>query len=230
MKDIFRFLGLGYFTGSHVNVYFVCLSFRRVLDAAKRNNQTGHFLWVGSDSWGSKISPVVQQESVAEGAITILPKRASIEGKIPSSGPILIKHFSCNSSPIPMLSYLFSAFDRYFKSRSLSNNRRNVWFAEFWEENFGCKLGMHGKRPGSPKKCTGMRRCYITVFQPGLEIVTVRVLFCLGGKTVHHADIRLDLFEDSVFFCVFFLWLRRSVGTSGTRYSVYTGTGKALKD
>ncbi|MED6255381.1 Metabotropic glutamate receptor 8 [Ataeniobius toweri] len=99
---------------------------RRILDAAKRNNLTGHFLWVGSDSWGSKISPVVQQEQVAEGAITILPKRTSVD-----------------------------AFDRYFKSRSLSNNRRNVWFAEFWEENFGCKLGMHGKKPGSPKKCTG---------------------------------------------------------------------------
>ncbi|KAK1789950.1 hypothetical protein P4O66_002270 [Electrophorus voltai] len=98
---------------------------RRVLNAAKRSNQTGHFLWVGSDSWGSKISPVVQQELVAEGAITILPKRASVD-----------------------------AFDRYFRSRSLSNNRRNVWFAEFWEENFNCKLGMHGKRPGSPKKCT----------------------------------------------------------------------------
>uniref|UniRef100_A0A673G0F9 Glutamate receptor, metabotropic 8a n=1 Tax=Sinocyclocheilus rhinocerous TaxID=307959 RepID=A0A673G0F9_9TELE len=82
---------------------------RRVLDAAKRSNQTGHFLWVGSDSWGSKISPVIQQERVAEGAITILPKRATVE-----------------------------AFDRYFRSRSLSNNRRNVWFAEFWEENFGC--------------------------------------------------------------------------------------------
>lgn len=80
MKDMFRFL-----TGLHVNAYFVCSSFRRVLDAAKRNNQTGHFLWVGSDSWGSKISPVVQQESVAEGAITILPKRASIEGKASSS-------------------------------------------------------------------------------------------------------------------------------------------------
>ncbi|XP_076863399.1 glutamate receptor, metabotropic 8b isoform X2 [Brachyhypopomus gauderio] len=102
---------------------------RRVLDAAKRNNQTGHFLWVGSDSWGSKISPVVQQEKVAEGAITILPKRASVD-----------------------------AFDRYFRSRSLSNNRRNVWFAEFWEENFGCKLGMHGKRLGSPKKCTGLEK------------------------------------------------------------------------
>uniref|UniRef100_A0A7N6BI52 G-protein coupled receptors family 3 profile domain-containing protein n=1 Tax=Anabas testudineus TaxID=64144 RepID=A0A7N6BI52_ANATE len=102
---------------------------RRVLDAAKRNNQTGHFLWVGSDSWGSKISPVIGQERVAEGAITILPKRASVD-----------------------------AFDRYFRSRSLSNNRRNVWFAEFWEENFNCKLGMHGKRPGNLKKCTGLEK------------------------------------------------------------------------
>lgn len=46
---------------------------------------TGHFLWVGSDSWGSKISPVVQQELVAEGAITILPKRASVDGKTRTS-------------------------------------------------------------------------------------------------------------------------------------------------
>nr|XP_057943656.1 glutamate receptor, metabotropic 8b isoform X1 [Doryrhamphus excisus] len=102
---------------------------RRILDAAKRNNLTGHFLWVGSDSWGAKISPVVQQERVAEGAVTILPKRASVD-----------------------------AFDRYFKSRSLSNNRRNVWFAEFWEENFGCKLGMHGRKPGGAKKCTGLEK------------------------------------------------------------------------
>lgn len=41
----------------------------------------GHFLWVGSDTWGSKVSPLLQQEDVAEGAITILPKRATIEGK-----------------------------------------------------------------------------------------------------------------------------------------------------
>ncbi|XP_062848352.1 glutamate receptor, metabotropic 8b isoform X2 [Trichomycterus rosablanca] len=53
---------------------------RRVLNAAKRNNHTNHFMWVGSDSWGSKIAPVHQQEKVAEGAITILPKRASVDG------------------------------------------------------------------------------------------------------------------------------------------------------
>lgn len=64
-----------------------------------------------------------------------------------------------------MFFILSTAFDRYFKSRSLSNNRRNVWFAEFWEENFGCKLGMHGKRPGSPKKCTGKKTHWLKVKQ-----------------------------------------------------------------
>jgi metabotropic glutamate receptor 6/7/8 len=51
------------------------------LEAAKKLNQSGHFLWIGSDSWGSKIAPVYQQEQIAEGAVTILPKRASIDGK-----------------------------------------------------------------------------------------------------------------------------------------------------
>lgn len=56
------------------------LSYRRLLQAAKRANQTGHFIWVGSDSWGSKIAPILNQEEMAEGAVTILPKRQSIKG------------------------------------------------------------------------------------------------------------------------------------------------------
>lgn len=56
-------------------------SYRRILEAAKKLNQSGHFLWIGSDSWGSKIAPVYQQEEIAEGAVTILPKRTSIDGK-----------------------------------------------------------------------------------------------------------------------------------------------------
>ena len=40
----------------------------------------GHFLWIGSDSWGAKSSPIHQLEDVAVGAVTILPKRSSIEG------------------------------------------------------------------------------------------------------------------------------------------------------
>ncbi|KAK7145145.1 hypothetical protein R3I94_011291 [Phoxinus phoxinus] len=103
---------------------------RRLLQAAKKANQTGHFLWVGSDSWGSKISPVLHQEEMAEGAVTILPKRQSIRG-----------------------------FDRYFTSRTLENNRRNIWFAEFWENNFNCKLSRHALKKGSGiKKCTNQER------------------------------------------------------------------------
>ncbi|KAM9813248.1 metabotropic glutamate receptor 4-like [Neosynchiropus ocellatus] len=103
---------------------------RRLLHAAKKANQTGHFIWVGSDSWGSKISPVLNQEEMAEGAVTILPKRQSIRG-----------------------------FDRYFISRTLENNRRNIWFAEFWENNFSCKLSRHAVKKGSGlKKCTNQER------------------------------------------------------------------------
>ncbi|KAM9505602.1 metabotropic glutamate receptor 4-like isoform 2-T2 [Salvelinus alpinus] len=103
---------------------------RQILQAAKKANQTGHFIWVGSDSWGSKISPILNQEEMAEGAVTILPKRQSIRG-----------------------------FDRYFISRTLDNNRRNIWFAEFWENNFQCKLSRHALKKGSGiKKCTNHER------------------------------------------------------------------------
>lgn len=62
---------------------FDLLSFRcrKVLEAAKRANLTGHFKFVGSDSWGAKSAPILDNEEVAEGAVTILPKRASVEGK-----------------------------------------------------------------------------------------------------------------------------------------------------
>ncbi|XP_041955224.1 glutamate receptor, metabotropic 6a [Alosa sapidissima] len=103
---------------------------KRVLDAAKKANLTGHFLFVGSDSWGAKISPILDQEDMAEGAVTILPKRASIDG-----------------------------FDQYFTTRSLENNRRNIWFAEFWEDDFRCKLTRPGiKIDSEKKKCTGNER------------------------------------------------------------------------
>ncbi|KAM3914388.1 metabotropic glutamate receptor 7 [Leptodactylus fuscus] len=103
---------------------------RQVLAAVKRADKVGHFIWVGSDSWGSKFGPISHLEEVAEGAITILPKRATIEG-----------------------------FDAYFTSRTLENNRRNVWFAEYWEENFNCKLTITGsKKEDTDRKCTGQER------------------------------------------------------------------------
>ncbi|XP_031660220.1 metabotropic glutamate receptor 7 [Oncorhynchus kisutch] len=102
---------------------------RGLLNATKRANQVGHFLWIGSDSWGAKSSPIHQLEDVAVGAVTILPKRSSIKG-----------------------------FDEYFTSLTLENNRRNVWFAEFWEENFDCRLLSSSKREDTSRKCTGQER------------------------------------------------------------------------
>jgi len=54
-----------------------------------------------------------------------------------------------------------SGFDAYFTSRTLENNRRNVWFAEYWEENFNCKLMSSSKKDDSSRKCTGNRVCVI---------------------------------------------------------------------
>ncbi|XP_041743179.2 metabotropic glutamate receptor 7-like [Coregonus clupeaformis] len=102
---------------------------RGILNASKRADQVGHFLWVGSDSWGAKNSPIHQLEEAAVGAVTILPKRATIAG-----------------------------FDAYFTSRTLENNRRNVWFAEYWEENFNCKLMSSSKKEDTSRKCTGQER------------------------------------------------------------------------
>ncbi|EMP34404.1 Metabotropic glutamate receptor 7 [Chelonia mydas] len=52
-----------------------------------------------------------------------------------------------------------SGFDTYFTSRTLENNRRNVWFAEYWEENFNCKLTISGsKKEDTDRKCTGQER------------------------------------------------------------------------
>lgn len=55
---------------------------RKLLQAAVRANRTGHFMWIGSDSWGAKVYPVRDQEFAAEGAITILPYRTSLQGKL----------------------------------------------------------------------------------------------------------------------------------------------------
>ncbi|KAG7318965.1 hypothetical protein KOW79_017439 [Hemibagrus wyckioides] len=102
---------------------------REILNASKRADQVGHFLWIGSDSWGAKNSPIHGLEDAAVGAVTILPKRATIAG-----------------------------FDAYFTSRTLENNRRNVWFAEYWEENFNCKLMSSSKKEDTSRKCTGQER------------------------------------------------------------------------
>ncbi|NWT90361.1 GRM7 protein, partial [Lanius ludovicianus] len=145
---------------------------KQILAAAKRADQVGHFLWVGSDTWGSKVSPLLQQEDVAEGAITILPKRATIEG-----------------------------FDTYFTSRTLENNRRNVWFAEYWEENFNCKLTITGsKKEDTDRKCTGQERIGKDSHyeQEGKVQFVIDAVYAMA-HALHHMN--RDLCADSTGLC-----------------------------
>lgn len=65
---------------SFVHLLMVYICSRKLLSATIRANKTGHFLWIGSDSWGAKVHPVRDQEQAAEGAITILPHRTAITG------------------------------------------------------------------------------------------------------------------------------------------------------
>ncbi|CAL4082358.1 unnamed protein product, partial [Meganyctiphanes norvegica] len=110
---------------------------RRLLAAAIKAGKAGHFLWVGSDSWGAKIHPVRDQEEAATGAITILPQRTGLTG-----------------------------FDNYLRSlrpkvrgtpcmagieQGLERNCRNVWFKEFWTNHFNCTF--REKLPPGRMRC-----------------------------------------------------------------------------
>lgn len=63
--------------------YAVINSFyRKILQASIRANKTGHFIFVGSDSWGAKSHPVRDQEFAAVNTITVLPQRTNLDGKL----------------------------------------------------------------------------------------------------------------------------------------------------
>ena len=81
-----------------------------------RKGVAGKFYWIGSDSWGAKIHPVRDQEWAAEGAITILPKRNSIEGNPPSS-----LHHSCQLGRKEKWCKLFSSINLYIVLGECSN-------------------------------------------------------------------------------------------------------------
>ncbi|NWT27421.1 GRM6 protein, partial [Cardinalis cardinalis] len=54
------------------------------------------------------------------------------------SGPLPV---APQSNPVASQSFTVPpSFDEYFTSRSLENNRRNLWFHEFWEDDFNCRL------------------------------------------------------------------------------------------
>ncbi|CAH1227436.1 GRM3 [Branchiostoma lanceolatum] len=51
----------------------------QVFAAAKRNNATEEFVWVGSDGWGVSVEEIKGQEDAALGALTVVPYSCPVE-------------------------------------------------------------------------------------------------------------------------------------------------------
>ena len=84
---------------------------RGLLKAIHKLKLKGRFMILGSDGWSDRID-------VARGYYE------------EAVGSLSIKAYSP----------LIKEFDSYFSNLNPSNNRRNVWFNEYWEETFRCYL------------------------------------------------------------------------------------------
>ncbi|XP_067205710.1 metabotropic glutamate receptor 8-like isoform X2 [Linepithema humile] len=120
---------------------------RKLLQATVRANRTGHFMWVGSDSWGAKVHPVRDQEFVAEGAITILPYRNALAG---------FDNYYLNLRP-RMGDECGGQTESNVPHKSLPGkivNCRNIWFREFWSQHHKCTFSVNAS--SEMKRCTGV--------------------------------------------------------------------------
>lgn len=85
---------------------------------AAANRFNASFTWIASDGWGAQESIVKGNEHIAYGAITL-----------------------------ELASHKVKEFDKYFQSLNPSNNHRNPWFKDFWQQKFQCSLHNKTDRP-----------------------------------------------------------------------------------
>jgi len=134
---------------------------RMLLAASVRAGTVGHFLWIGSDSWGAKIHPVRHQEEAAEGAITILPKRRSI-----------VEFDTYFRQLVPPLRREDCRSNKIRDKGDRKINCRNPWFREFWSKHHKCNY------VGSGRICTGDER--VRHQQEGLVPFVIDAVFAMA--------------------------------------------------
>lgn len=67
---------------------------RNLLATLRRLNRTTELTFLASDSWGAKIHPVYDQEILAEGTVSLLPKRRVIKGNCKQFATIFLSAFN----------------------------------------------------------------------------------------------------------------------------------------
>ncbi len=68
---------------------------RKLLEIVNSLNYTDYFLWVASDSWGTKKDSIYSNEQAAESAITFSPKFYEIKGNYTSINRINFIKLRC---------------------------------------------------------------------------------------------------------------------------------------
>ena len=117
MEDLVNFYISRSFPESHAIVLFTSdLHTRSLLSAYKsQQHKSGNMkrvIWIGTNTWGSRLDVVNGLEMVADGAITV----------------------SFYAAHVPK-------FEEYFATRTPENNAQNPWFAEYWQQRFNCYIG-----------------------------------------------------------------------------------------
>ncbi|XP_053982400.1 metabotropic glutamate receptor 8-like [Hylaeus volcanicus] len=143
---------------------------RKLLQAAVRANRTGHFMWVGSDSWGAKVYPVRDQEFAAEGAITILPYRTSLQD---------FDNYYLNLRP-RVGNECGDQTESNVLHKQLPRktvNCRNVWFREFWSQHHKCSFSANLSTEMT--RCTGTEEL-VDYEQEGLVPFVVDAVYAIA--------------------------------------------------
>ncbi|XP_041979527.1 metabotropic glutamate receptor 2-like [Aricia agestis] len=134
-----------------------------VMRAVERNDATAAFSWVGSDGWSARALVSDGNERAVEGTISVQPQAHDVVG-----------------------------FKEYFLSLNVNNNKRNPWFVEFWEAQFGCRYPGSARTPynGALPACSGTERLTAdnTEFERQLQFVADAVMaFAYAIRDMHAA-------------------------------------------
>ncbi|XP_002665785.3 metabotropic glutamate receptor 1 isoform X1 [Danio rerio] len=103
------------------------MTVRSLLMAMRRRGVSGEFQLIGSDGWADRDEVVEGYEQEADGGITMKLQTEEVQ-----------------------------SFNDYFLKLRLDTNKRNPWFAEFWQYRFQCRIPGHPQENHNYQKiCTG---------------------------------------------------------------------------
>ncbi|XP_065332711.1 metabotropic glutamate receptor 2 isoform X4 [Cloeon dipterum] len=136
-----------------------------VMRAVRRANATENFSWIGSDGWSARNLVSDGNEVEVEGTLSVQPQANPVRG-----------------------------FEEYFLSLTVENNKRNPWFAEFWEAHFQCHYPNSSRTPYNqnfPGTCTGQETLTKEnmAFEGQLQFVSDAVMAFAHALRDMHRDV-----------------------------------------